>query len=62
MIDTDLTSISTFGWFQEKSIIEDLTPISTFGWWFDLGDIVENPDIINFILFVNKTIEFNFER
>jgi len=60
-MDTDLTSISTFGWFQEKSIVEDLTPVSTFGWWFDLADIIDNPDIISFILCISRTIEIDFD-
>ena len=63
MLDTDLTSISTFGWFQEKTIEEDLTPISTFGWWFDIADdIVARPDIIRFILNINRILEIEFER
>ncbi len=53
----NLTSVSTFGWYNDQSIVENLTPISTFGWYFDLDDIIANPDIIQFLLFLNRTME-----
>ena len=48
----NLTSVSTFGWYNDQEIVESLTPISTFGWYFDLSDIVANPDIIQFMLHI----------
>lgn len=58
----NLTSVSTFGWYNDQEIVESLTPISTFGWYFDLSDIVANPDIIQFILMLNRTLELTLER
>lgn len=34
MIGTDLTSISTNGWFTEETLSDNLTPVSTFGWYY----------------------------
>jgi len=53
----NLTSVSTFGWFNDQSIVESLTPISTFGWYFDLDDVVANPDIVQFLLHLNRIME-----
>ena len=52
-MDVNLTSVSTFGWYNDQVIQDDLLPISTFGWWFDLGDVVPNPDIVRFLLKIN---------
>lgn len=58
----NLTSVSTFGWYNDQEIVESLTPVSTFGWYFDLSDIVANPDIIQFLLSLNRTLELTLER
>ena len=58
----NLTSVSTFGWYNDQEIVESLTPISTFGWYFDLADLVDNPDIIAFLLRVNRILELTLER
>lgn len=55
----NLTSVSTFGWYNDQLIVESLTPISTFGWYFDLDDIVANPDIISFLLNLNRIVELD---
>lgn len=34
-IKTDLTSISTHGWYTEPNLSSNLTPISTYGWYYD---------------------------
>lgn len=58
----NLTSVSTFGWYNDQEIVESLTPISTFGWYFDLSDIVANPDIIQFMLHINRMVELDLFR
>lgn len=34
MSNTDLTSVSTHGWYTEASLSSNLTPISTYGWYY----------------------------
>ena len=64
MLDTDLTSISTNGWFVENSIIEQLTPVSVFGWWYDLSEITpeEFRNIYNLSLLLGKSLILELER
>tara|TARA_B100000497_G_scaffold89752_1_gene100072 strand:- start:703 stop:885 length:183 start_codon:yes stop_codon:yes gene_type:complete len=57
----DLQAVSTFGWFPSISVAEDLSSISTFG-WYGFDEIVANPDIIQFILMLNRTLELTLER
>ena len=57
---TTLTSVSTFGWYED-TVTDRLTPVSTFGWY--LGDlIVGTPEIITFILCLNTIMNYNLER
>lgn len=58
----NLTSVSTFGWYNDQTVADELLPISTFGWYFDLGDVVANPDIIQFLLNLNRTLEIELFR
>lgn len=64
MLDTDLTSISTFGWFQETDIVECLTPISTFGWWFDVDEVPDEieDEIYDLILQINRILHLELAR
>lgn len=57
----DLQAVSTFGWFPSSPVDDDLTLISTFG-WYGFDEIVANPDIIQFILMLNRTLELTLER
>lgn len=59
---TNLTAVSTFGWYTESSG-SDLTAISTFGWW--LGDeivVVDYPDIYCVTLNIHSTHAFEVCR
>jgi hypothetical protein len=58
---TDLQAVSTFGWFPSIPVTDDLTLISTFG-WYGFDEIIANPDIIQFILMLNRTLELTLER
>jgi len=58
---TDLQAVSTFGWFPSSPVDDNLTLISTFG-WYGFEDIIANPDIIQFILTLNRTLELTLER
>jgi hypothetical protein len=64
-VDTNLTSISTYGWFTGEEagevVLDTLTPISTFGWWLDII-ILGQPDVIDFILDFDRTLTFGLER
>ena len=57
----DLQAVSTFGWFPSSPVDDDLTLISTLG-WYGFDDIVANPDIIQFILSLNRTVEMSLSR
>lgn len=57
----DLQAVSTFGWFPSSGSGDDLTLVSTFG-WYGFDDIVVNPDIISFLLNINRTMEINLYR
>ncbi len=60
-MDTDLTSISTHGWFVEPAINGYLLPISTFGWWYEISGAVVLPDIVSFCLKFNRVVEMTRE-
>lgn len=61
-MDTDLTSVSTHGWFVEPAIDGYLLPVSTFGWWYEITGAAEGlPDIISFILNINRVVEMTRE-
>jgi hypothetical protein len=57
----DLQAVSTFGWFPSTPVADDLTLISTFG-WFGFEELITNPDIIQFILSLNRTLELELIR
>lgn len=61
-MSTNLTSVSTFGWWTETPG-SDLTAISTFGWWVD-GEIVvvDYPEIYCFVLNVHAEHAFEVCR
>jgi len=57
----DLQAVSTFGWFPSTPVTDDLTLISTFG-WYGFDEIIANPDIIQFILHINRMVELDLFR
>ena len=57
----DLQAVSTFGWFPSIPVADDLTLISTFG-WYGFDEIIANPDIIQFIFTLNRTLELELFR
>ena len=61
-MSSDLTAVSTYGWYTTSAVVDELVPVSTFGWYFTLSDIVENPDIIAFLLNINRQMEINLYR
>lgn len=63
-MDTDLTSISTHGWFVEENIESELKAVSIFGWYYDTAAIIGSglPDIIYLTLKLNKQLNMGFER
>lgn len=62
MIDTNLTSISTYGWWTGEgpgeAVLDTLEPVSTYGWWTTVV-VIGEPDIVEFLLCVNRTKRFN---
>jgi hypothetical protein len=58
----ELTSISTFGWYTDASVVDDLLPISTFGWYFDIDGAITNPDVLNFLFCIAQQMNFRFIR
>ena len=61
-MDTDLTSISTFGWYQGQAVIEELTPISTFGWFLTFVLGTGTADTLFLDLCINTMMEITLER
>jgi hypothetical protein len=66
MIDTDLATISTFGWF-DTALPTQLLPVSTFG-WFDqsittpgTGVIPFTNDLICLFLYINQVLELDLD-
>lgn len=62
---SDLTSVSTFGWYTESSVDNELLPISTFGWYFDILDDVGIDIDTNFLYFlfcITRQQGFDFIR
>lgn len=39
-IGTDLTSVSTQGWYTDPVLTDTLTPISTFGWYYEDAGVI----------------------
>lgn len=61
-MSSDLTSISTQGWYTSASVVDELVPISTFGWYFDIEAIIQNPDILSFLLQMNQVLNIQLSR
>lgn len=51
---TNLTAVSTFGWYTESPSF-DLTAISTFGWWLGEIVIIKRRDLHCITLCTHKT-------
>ena len=60
---TDLTSVSTFGWYTETIITNELEPISTFGWFLTQAGLGQgDPDKLYLLLSVNTLAEIILEK
>lgn len=55
-MSTDLTSISTHGWFTEVPVKGYLLPVGTFGWYYDSA-VSAKLEIINRLLKINRKLE-----
>lgn len=55
-MSTDLTSISTHGWFTEIPVKGYLLPVGTFGWYYDAA-ISARLEIIDRLLKINRKLE-----
>lgn len=58
---SDLTSISTFGWYDDVAAVDQLKPISTFGWYFDLVTTGAGDELVTFMLCLQRVIERDLE-
>tara|TARA_R100000951_G_C2607689_1_gene170204 strand:+ start:89 stop:271 length:183 start_codon:yes stop_codon:yes gene_type:complete len=58
---SDLTAVSTYGWYSSSGSADSLTAISTFG-WYGFEELIANPDIIQFMLHVNRMVEIELYR
>lgn len=60
---TDLTSISTFGWYSGEGFESDLlTAVSTFGWYgVTVQDLVEEFQTLDFGLIIDQLHEMGLE-
>lgn len=60
---TDLTSVSTFGWYSDEEYDVDLlTSISTFGWYgATLKDLIDGFPTVDFGLIIDRLHEIGFE-
>lgn len=59
MIGTDLTSVSTFGWYTDTEEYEQdlLTSVSTFGWYgITLDDIINVYPELAFGLIIDREL------
>lgn len=63
MIDTDLTAVSTHGWFaDEGKQVDLLRAVGTFGWYgITVGDLVEFFKTQNFTLIISRLKEMGLE-
>lgn len=57
-MSTDLTSVSTHGWFTEVPVKGYLLPVGTFGWYYDAA-LSAKLEIINKLLRINRKLEAN---
>ena len=56
---TDLTSVSTFGWFGDSN----LKSVSTFGWYIDItGDTDIDTTFLYFLFCITRQQGFDFIR
>ena len=65
MLETDLTSISTQGWFTESSVENELLPISTLGWFYIAEideDVLPALPVFSVILSVNRLLALDLTR
>ena len=60
-MSSDLTAVSTYGWYSSSGSADSLTAISTFG-WYGFEELIANPDIIQFMLHVNRMVEIELYR
>ena len=60
---TELTSVSTFGWFTDSDHSLDLlTSVSTFGWYgVTLEELIEFFGTVDFGLIIDQLNEFGLE-
>ena len=60
---TDLTSISTFGWYSGEGFESDLlTAVSTFGWYgVTVQDLIEEFQTVDFGLIIDQLYEMGLE-
>jgi hypothetical protein len=60
-VTADLSTVAVYGWFDGSA--ERLTQVSLYG-WYDPGIIlVGDPlDFIRFVMQLNQTADFQFER
>lgn len=63
MIDTDLTAVSTHGWFADDGKTVDLLrAVGTHGWYgVTVGDLVEFFKTVDFTLIVKRLEEIGLE-
>ena len=60
-MDTNLTSISTFGWFSDSDTSDN--PFMLFGWYDTISTIIGGPPEIVFRdLFITRATYITFER
>ena len=57
---TELTAVSTFGWYLQTPTTDELTPVSTFGWYLGIV-VLGDPDLITFALFLTQIKELELE-
>lgn len=61
---TELTAVSTFGWYTDDSIheLDLLTSVSTRGWYgVSLKDLIEKFPTLEFGLIIDQLHEMGFE-
>lgn len=63
MIETDLTSISTNGWYADSGKTVDLLrAVSTYGWYgITVGDLVDYFQVADFTLIIKRLEEMGLQ-
>ena len=59
---TDLTTVSTFGWFSEENNNDLLLSVATFGWFASLADAEVVEVIFDFLLCIMQSLEFQLYK